>query len=275
MSAPATGQDVMSRKQIGRGTLTWVVRSEWAKLWSLRSTGWTLAIMFLVSVGFSILASWGTATHLKEARAGGTTIDPTNIATAGLAFGQLALGVLGVLIISGEYSTGGIKSSLAAVPQRAMFLTAKLIVFTVVTLVAAMVTSFACFYLGMTFFSAHDAGVGIGDPHVLRAVLGAGLVTTISGLLGVAIGTVLRHSAGAITITVGLLFVVPIVLGSIPAHIVHDIDKYFLVDATANTTQAMAATNNMLGPWTGLIVYAVEVVALIVISAILLERRDA
>ncbi len=275
MSAPPTGQDVISHRTVRHGTFTWTVRSEWAKLWSLRSTGWTLAIMLLVSVGFSLLASWGTATHLKEARAGGATIDVTNVATAGLAFGQLALGVLGVLIISGEYSTGGIKSSLTAVPQRATFLIAKLVVFTGVALVAAMITSFACFYLGMTFFDAYDVGVGIGDPHVLRAVLGAGLVTTVSGLLGVAIGTLLRHSAGAITITVGLLFVVPIVLGSIPADIVHDIDKYFLVDATANTTQATAGVGDMLGPWTGLIVYAVEVLALIVISAVLLERRDA
>lgn len=262
-------------RESGRdGNILQVMGSEWLKLWSLRSTGWTLLIMLVVSVGFSVLASWGTASHLKEARAGGNVIDPTAISLAGLTFGQLALAVLGVLVISGEYSTGAIKSSLTAVPQRITFLTAKVVVFTVVAIVSAIITSFVCFFSGMIFFNHHDAGMAIGDPHVLRAIIGGGLVMTVSGLLGVAIGTLLRHSAGAITITVGLLFVVPIVLSAVPAQIVQDINKYFLVDASQQVTQVIP-TGDLLGPWPGFIVYAAEAVFLLVVGAVLLQRRDA
>lgn len=221
-----------------------------------------------------MLASWGTATHLAEVGANGTALDPTNIALGGLEFGQLALAVLGVLVIGGEYSSGSIKASLAAVPQRLMFLGAKLTVFTLVAMATGIVTSFAAFYAGMIFFDQHHAGVSLGDPHVLRAVIGAGLLMAVSGLLGLAIGTLLRHTAGAITIAVGLLFVVPIILTVIPAHIVQDINEYFLDEAGQHVTETVRATN-AVGPWPGFFVYVAETILLLIVAAILLQRRDA
>lgn len=247
-----------------------VVGSEWTKLWSLRSTVWTLAALFVVTVGFSALASWGTAAHLGQAG----RIDPTNIALAGILFGQLAIAVLGVLVISGEYSTGGIKTSLTAVPQRTRFVLAKAVVFTVVALVVGLITCFVSFFIGMLFFTAHHVGVGLGHPHVLRAVIGGGLYLAASGLLGYAIGLILRHTAGGITLSVALLFIVPIVLPAIPTHLVQSINKYFLGAAGRPITEVVP-THDTLSPWTGYLIFTAEWAVLLVIGAALMKHRDA
>jgi ABC-2 type transport system permease protein len=271
LTAPSARSDVTADRRAA--TFVQVLGSEWTKLWSLRSTAWTLATLFVVTVGFSVLAAWGTATNLQEAQAAGP-IDVTNVALGGVLFGQLAIAVLGVLVISGEYSTGGIKTSLIAVPRRIRFLLAKGVVFTAVALVTAVVTCLVSFFAGMTFFTAKHVGVGLGDPHVLRAVLGAALYLTVSGLLGYAIALILRHTAGAITTIVALLFVIPIVLNVIPADIVRTINKYFLGSAGQHIAEVLAAPN-ALGPWTGFLVFTAETAALLIIGAALLQRRDA
>lgn len=258
----------------GRGaTFAQVLGSEWTKLWSLRSTAWTLATLFVVTVGFSVLAAWGTAANLEQAETRGQ-LDVTNIALGGVLFGQLAIAVLGVLVITGEYSTGGIRSSFVAVPQRLRLVVAKGVVFTAVALVVSAVTCLVSFLIGMTFFASHHVAVGLGDPHVLRAVLGAALYLTVSGLLGYAIGLLLRHTAGAITVVVALLFIVPIVLNVIPADIVRNINKYFLGSAGQHVAEVLAAPG-ALGPWTGFAVFAGETAVLLVAGALLVKRRDA
>lgn len=252
-----------------------VIRSEWTKLWSLRSTGWSLAAMLLVSVGFSALASWGAATHLRQTAAhSGGSVDPTNITLSGLLFGQLAIAVLGVLGIGGEYSTGAIRSSLTAVPGRIRLLTGKLVVFTTVAFLAGTLTSVLSFFTGMVFFAAHHAGAGLGDPHVLRAVIGGGLLMTVCGLLGFAVGCLLRHTAGAITVSVAALFVIPIVLGAIPSGIVGDVNKYFLVVAGGGITSVIPRPD-ALSAWTGYLLFLAEVSALLVAGAARMLRRDA
>lgn len=256
----------------GSGNLLEVMRSEWTKLWSLRSTGWTLLAMFAVTVGSAALASWGT---LQAPAGSGLTADPTNVTQEGILFGQLPLVVLGVLVISGEYSTGGIRSSLTAVPGRVRFLTAKAAIFALVAFMSGVITSFVSFYVGMIFFRAHDLAVGIGEPHVLRAVIGGGLLLTASGLLGFAVGILLRHSAGAITISVALLFVIPLVLQSIPGDLVQDTKKYFLGLAGEQVTHVVAGQLAALGPWQGYIVFVAEVAFLLAGGAILMMRRDA
>ena len=143
-----------------------------------------------------------------------------------------------------------------------------------VALVVAAVTCLVSFFVGMTFFSAHGIGVGLGDPHVLRAVLGAALYLTVSGLLGYAVGLILRHTAGAITVVVALLFIVPIVLNVIPADIVRSINKYFLGSAGQQVASVLP-TPDALGPWTGFLVFAAETAVLLVLGALLVKRRDA
>lgn len=274
---PAPARTVSAQSGDGKDSLRRVLRSEWTKLWSLRSTGWTLLALFVVTVGFSALASWGTATHLREAQRGGP-LDVTNVSLGGMLFGQLPIAVLGALVISGEYSTGGIKSSLTAVPQRLRFLSAKMLVFTVLALVVGMITSFVAFFVGMVFFNAHHAGAGLGNPHVLRAVIGGGLFLTAAGLLGFALGTILRHTAGAITVSVALLFVIPLVIGSIPQDLVRTVNEYFFSSAGQRVMTVLpphADWTHVLDPWPGYIVFVIEVGILLAIGAALMRRRDA
>jgi ABC-type transport system involved in multi-copper enzyme maturation permease subunit len=252
---------------------TSVVASEWIKLWSLRSTAWTLATLVVVTIGFSALASWGTATLVDKARVT-DPIDVTDVALGGIAFGQLALVVLGVLVISGEYSTGAIRTSLTAVPHRLRFLTAKAAVFTAVAFGVGLITCLASFAVGMTFFASHHTAVSLGDPGVLRAVIGGALYLATSGLLGYAVGVLLRHTAGAITLSVGLLFVAPVVLAAIPGRVLHTVSDYFLGEAGGHITEVLHHPGT-LGPWTGYLVFLAECAALLALAAALMHRRDA
>jgi ABC-2 type transport system permease protein len=252
--------------------LLWVVRSEWTKFWSLHSTIWALLATVVVTIGSSTLVSWAVATD--PASAGPGPLDVTGAVLFGVFLGQLPIAVLGVLVITGEYSTGSIRSSLAAVPARLRLLTAKGVVITVVGFLTGILACFPSFYLGMMFFNAQGEGVGVGEPHVLRAVIGGALLLTTCGLFGFAIGILLRHTAPAITVSVALLFLVPIVLLSIPAHIADTINKYFLSSAGNQITSALPQPG-ALGPWQGYLVFLAEVAFLLAVGAVLMRRRDA
>jgi hypothetical protein len=252
--------------------LLWVIRSEWTKLWSLRSTGWTLLATVVVTIGLSTLISWAVTTQPDTGPSG--PLDVTEATLSGLMLGQLAIAVLGVLIITGEYATGSIRSSLAAVPARLRLLTAKAVVIAVVGFVTGVLACFPSFYIGMTFFNAHHQGVGIGEPHVLRAVIGGAVLLTACGLFGYAIGILMRHTAGAITVSVALLFLIPIVLVAIPAEIVQTINKYFLSSAGDDITRVLPQPD-ALGSWHGYLVFLAEVAVLLAVAAVLMKRRDA
>jgi ABC-type transport system involved in multi-copper enzyme maturation permease subunit len=247
--------------------------SEWIKLWSLRSTAWTLATLVVVTIGFSTLASWATATLADKAHATGP-LDVTDISLSGIAFGQLALVVLGVLVISGEYSTGAIRTSLTAVPHRIRFLAAKAAVFTAVAFGVGLIACAGSFAVGMTFFAAHQTAVSLGDPGVLRAVTGGALYLATSGLLGYALGVLLRHTAGAITLSVGLLFIAPVVLAAIPAPVLHTVGNYFLGEAGGHITEVLHHPDT-LGPWTGYLVFLGECATLLTVATALMHHRDA
>lgn len=259
----------------GGTTLGHVLHSEWTKLRSVRSTPWTLLVAVVLTVGIGVLASWGTNHAWPDMSAKDrATFDPVATSLSGLAFGQLAIAVLGVLVISAEYSTGGIRASLTAVPDRLRLLAGKVGVFTVVAFVTGIVIAFAAFYAGQPWFSKRGIGVSLGDPHVLRAVIGGALYLTASGLFGLAIGVLLRHSAGSITVAVAFLFVLPLVLLAIPGSVGDAIQRYF----TSNAGQQIVSTRqsgNHLGPWVGFGVYCLWFLVPLLVGAWLLRRRDA
>lgn len=259
----------------GGATLAHVIRSEWTKFWTLRSTWWTLLIAFVVTVGFATLASWGASSHLDhmspEDRA---TLDVTNVATVGIAFGQLALAVLGALIVASEYSTGGIKATFVAVPNRLRVLLAKTLVFAVVAWVVGTIAAFVSFWVSMLFWSRHHLAVSLSDPGVLRAVLGAGLIALASGLLGLALGALIRHTAGAITTAVALLFVIPPLTGLLPGHWGDVISKHFTTNAGQHITEVIHQPGS-LGPWAGYFWMLAECVIPLLVGAWLMRRRDA
>ncbi len=253
-----------------------VIRSEWTKFWSVRSTMWSLIILVVVTLGFSALFSWGTAASFDELSAEErATFDSTSTSLGGIFFGQLVIAVLGVLIISTEYSTGAIKTSLAAVPQRMRLLFGKALVFAFVAAVVGFVTSFGAFFLGQLLLASEDLETTLSEPNVLRAVIGGGLYLVGSGLFGFAVGALLRHTAGAITVAVGGLFVLPILTQLLPGEWGDTINKYFLANAGFNVMVARQTDPDALGPWEGYFVFTLYWVVILAVAAVLMKRRDA
>src|SRR3954471_22612391 len=256
-------------------TVAGVIRSEWTKLWSVRSTRWTLLATVLVSWGFTTLFAWGETANWSEVdpeqRA---NIDSTSNSLAGLYFGQLAIAVLGALVITAEYSTGGIRTTLTAVPQRLKVLFAKALTFGVVALVVGLLTSFTAFFVGQAFFATVGVEAHLADPGVTRAVIGGGLYMLGCGMLGFAVGSVLRHSAGSITTAIGLLFVLPILSNLLPGEWGKMIQKYFFSNAGGQIT-TVRQDPNQLTPWNGYLVFTIEWALILLAGAILLRRRDA
>jgi ABC-type transport system involved in multi-copper enzyme maturation permease subunit len=272
---PTAGVGLDLPRSAGRVSFAGAVRSEFTKIRSVRSTYWTLLAMFVVVVGFGALASWGRASHGGDA---GPFFDPTRQSLAGLYIGQLIIGVLGVLVISSEYSTGMIRTTLTTNPHRGLMIAAKGVVFAVVALVTSLVTSFTAFFLGQALMSSHHISTTISSPGVLRAVIGGALFLTACGLLGFGLGLLLRHSAGGIGAMVGLLFVVTILVNFLPASWQNDIDKW--VPALAGGQLWMVqpqppGSTPMFGPWPSFAVLCGWAALAIVAAVALFRRRDA
>lgn len=258
-----------------KASLPNVIRSEWTKIWSVRSTMWTLIALIVSTVGFSALFAWGASSNLDKMSAGERAgLDVTNMAMAGLMFGQLAIAVLGALVVTSEWSTGGIKGTLTAVPARMKMLSAKGIVFLAIALVTGLITAFASFFVSMTFWSHQGLAANLGDPHVLRAVIGGALYVAGSGMFGFALGTLLRHTAGAITAGIGLLFVAAPLTKLLPGSVGEAVAKYFTSNAGQHITDVVPQLN-ALSPWAGYAAFTVQWVALLAVGAWLVKRRDA
>jgi ABC-2 type transport system permease protein len=252
-----------------------VVRSEWTKLWSVRSTRWTLLATISVSLAFTTLFAWGQTANWSQVDAQErANFDATSNSLGGLYFGQLAIAVLGALVITAEYSTGGIRTTLTAVPQRLKVLLAKGLTFAVVAVVVGVLTSFAAFFIGQAFFATKGVEAHLADPGVLRAVVGGGLYILGCGMLGFAVGSLLRHSAGAITTAVGLLFVLPLLSNLLPGDWGKTVREYFFSNAGGQIT-TVRQDPNLLAPWNGYLVFSIEWLAILIAGAILLRRRDA
>lgn len=254
------------------------LRSEWTKLWTVRSTYWTLLAAIVVTVGYAagisaaIAAQWDNIP--AQAKAGMPS--PLAFSLTGVQLGQLALGVLGVLVISSEYRTGMIRSTFMAVPQRQRMLLAKLVAFTFVALVVSEVAAFGSFFVGQALFAAQGVTISLEADGVLRAIIGAGLFLTAAGVLGLVVGALIRHSAGAIAITVGALFVVPIMLQFLPAEWGAKTNKYYPINAGSEVMfreSERIATD--LGAWAGYGIFLALIAVVFVAAAILLRQRDA
>ncbi len=276
MSVPAVRSDPSVRTtQPGRSGFRQVLESERIKFWSVRSTGWSLLAMFATTVGFGALICFGTAQEVDQlSREERATFDSTALSLAGLTFGQLAAAVLGVLAISAEYSTGGIRSSLVAVPRRLRLLVAKALVLLAVVLAVGVLSSFVAFLVGQALLASVDLETSLGDPGVLRAVIGGGLYLAASALFGLAFGTLLRQTAGGIVAAIAGLLIVPPLTQLLPGDWGASISKWF----TSNAGQQILVVRPDAGapePWAGFVVFCLWGLAVLVIGAVLLQRRDA
>ena len=252
-----------------------VTRSEWTKLWTVRSTVWTLAIATVLTIGFPILASTVISSHwTHRSPAERAHFNPLDPALVGSLIAQLAIGVLGVLVITGEYSTGSIRSSLSAVPKRLPVLWAKAAVFAAVTFALMLPSVLIAFFASQSILSRHGADIAWSHPGVPRAVIGAALYLTIVALLSLAIGFILRNTAGGIAAFAAIFFVLPPLMNVLPSSWNNAISPYLPSNAGSAVMQ-LHRDSTTLAPWTGFGVFVAYAAAALVIAAVLLKRRDA
>jgi ABC-2 type transport system permease protein len=248
-----------------------VMNAEWIKLRTLRSSWYVLGGAMAAMIAVGIIVAYATTrsnwAHLKVE-------DTTASATLqGFYLVELLVGVLGVLFVSGEYSTGMIRSTFGAVPRRLPVLTAKSAVFGAVSLIAMTATSFATFFAAQVILSNHHHGHSLSDPGALRAVAGVGLLMALVGLLGGAFGWIVRSTAGAISALVSLLLILPVIVGLFPGSFATTVAKY--LPSNAGKAFVVSYHNpDLLAPWAGIAVFAAWVAAALVAAVVLIRRRD-
>jgi ABC-type transport system involved in multi-copper enzyme maturation permease subunit len=280
--APVLGTtDVAPALPGGHYSMAGVLRSEWTKLRSVRSTTWSLAATIVLTIGIGVLATLMPALRWHNLDPGfRLTFDPVRQSLTGLLFGQLALGVLGVLVVSAEYGTGTIRATLTAVPRRPVVLAGKVLVFGAVALVASELLMFATFFIGQAILASSPAPhATLGQPGVLRAVVGGGFYLTILAMLAMGLAAIIRHTAGAISAFVTILLIVPLILQALPSSVVNTVGRYVPanIGATVTSTSGVAGFegHHSFSPWAGLAVLAVYAVVALAVGGWLMVRRDA
>jgi ABC-2 type transport system permease protein len=275
-AAPAAPGSLDARLPAGlKVTQLRVIRSEWAKFWSLRSSYIALAATVVGMIGLGVLFSAVTAGHWPVMRAAQKLrFDPTDTSMRGFELAQLVIGVLGVLMVTGEYGTGMIRASMAAAPKRLPVVWAKTVVFAVIVFVLGEVTSFAAFLSGQALLSSQHIQTSLGAPDVLRAVFGTGLYLTVVGLLGVALGWIIRSTAGGIATLFGLLLVLPALGEALPDSWAQHVNPY-LPSTAGQSLTAVHPDPGLLAPWTGFGVFCLYAVIAFTAAAILVKQRDA
>jgi ABC-type transport system involved in multi-copper enzyme maturation permease subunit len=256
----------------GNANLVGALKSEFTKIRSVRSTYWNLLGMMVVTIGFGALASYGATRNPH-----GPGFDPTMHSLGGLYISQLIIAALGVIVITSEYSTKMIGTSLTAMPRRGTFVAAKAIVFGAVALVTSLVTCFAAFFIGQAIMSSHHINATLSQPGVLRAVVGGALFLTAVGLLGFGIGLLIRHSAGAICAAVALLFVASILVNLLPMNWQNDLDLWLPAIAGGSVWSVVPQSSPpaTFGPWTGFAVLCGWAVLAIAGGMYLFRKRNA
>jgi ABC-2 type transport system permease protein len=292
----------------GRAGLRGAIASEFTKLRSVRSTYWTLGALFVVSVGLGIAITAGTAANFVNNPGNKAGFDATQ-ASLGAFFeiGQLIIAVIGAMVITSEYSTGMIRTSLTAQPRRGVVYAAKGIVFTAVTLVISLITAFTAFFIGQAIYSSKGvsaslfrtvtipananvncngqgpctatfSGTDVINPStVLTAIIGTVLFVTIVALLAFGVGSIVRHTAGTISIVFALLFVIPIIEHTLPDVWRWDLMRFLPDAANQVVSVTIGGSNNphLWSAWPQLGVTALWAAALVGIGAYFFRKRDA
>lgn len=265
-----------ARGQQGHYGLGGVARMEWVKLRSVRSTGWMLGILAAGVIGLAIVALATYTSHWAHVSAADrASFDPTENGFAGLAVGQLLMATFGVLAITSEFSSGMIRATFAAVPNRPLVLGVKAAVVGAVALVAGEVVAFAGFLAGQASVASPAPHAALSQPGVLRAVLMAGAYLCLAALIGLGLGAIIRHTAGAIAAVVGLIFVLPLLFLPLPDTIRHTAERFLPELIAENSLTAVKPVANALSPWAGLGMLCLYAVVLLGAGAFLLAKRDA
>ena len=254
-------------------TTATVARSEWIKFRTLRSSWIVMAVTVVAVIGIGSLVSyftnshWSSMTQIERLR-----FNAVDRSLVGVNLAQLTIGVLGVLFISGEYSTGMVRATLGAAPRRLPVLAAKALVFAAVSFVCSLAATVVAFTAGQSLLASHS--VGWGHPGAVRAVFGAALYLTLVGLLGLALGFIVRSTAGGIAALFGLLLILPVIFNALPSSWNNTVGPY-LPGAAGSALWTLRSDGNVLAPWTGFGVFCAWCAAALVAAAVELRRRDA
>ena len=288
----------------GRAGLAGTIRSEFTKLRSVRSTYWTIAAMVIVSVGFAAIAGFAIANNLHNNPVNKAGMDATQASLGGFfELGQLIIAVLGALTITSEYSTGMIRTSLTAMPRRGTVYAAKLLVFGAVTLVVSLITSFIAFFVGQAAMSGSGVSASlfhsvtiranavqngpagnvtfsgtivITPATVLTAIIGTALFVTVVAMIAFGLGAIIRHTAGAITSAIGLMFIIPVIVQLLPNTWRWDIMRFF-PDAAGRVLSVTVGQQNphLWSGWPQFGVTLIYAAVLLGVGAYLFRTRDA
>jgi ABC-2 type transport system permease protein len=263
----------------GRAGFGGALRSELTKIGSVRSTVWTLLVLFAVSVGIGAAASRVSATGWSNTPpAARSPLDATQVSMVGLlVLGPLVIVVLGALVLTSEYSTGMIRTSLIAMPRRGVLYVAKAVAFAAVALAASLATALTSFFLGQALLASTHQSATLAGPGVLRAVIGSALYITLCGLFAFAAAAVIRNTAATITAMIGLLFVLPVLVNWLPWG--NDLVRWLPTSAaraiSATIWNAGPQNSHLFSPGGQFAVFAVYTAVLLVVGGILFRKRDA
>ena len=246
-----------------------LLASEWTKFRSVRSTYWSLLVALVTPVAVSAVVAFAFA----NTSAPGPAPDPLLPEVISLEYAVIAVSVMGVLAFTAEYSTGLIRVTFSAAPRRRAVLAAKAAVLAAVTLAAGELVAFASFWLVQAVLASHHRGVSLGQPGVAGAVLSAGLLLCVCALLGLALGAVIRHTAGGIAATVAVILV-PGIVALLPAPWNGRLSRFTLLEA-AQQVSALHPAADLFSPGWSLLVLLAWPAAALAAAAVLITRRDA
>jgi ABC-type transport system involved in multi-copper enzyme maturation permease subunit len=259
----------------GKVTQLRVIRSEWTKIWTVRSTYWTLLIAVVLTIGLPILASAVISSHWgQRSPQDQLNFNPLDPALVGSQIAQLLIGILGVLVITAEYSTGMIRATLTAVPKRLPVLWGKAIVFASVTFALMLPSVLIAFFATQAILSKHHASYSWHHPGVARAVIGAALYLMVVAVFTLGLGTIVRNTAGGITAFALIFFVVPPLMNVLPSSWNNAISPYLPSEAGRAIIQ-LSGGSGSLRPLPGFALFCGYALLSLVLGAIVLKRRDA
>ncbi len=262
---------VVEQSDVRRPGLVPVLRSEWVKLTTVRSTWWTLIAMFVLGAGLTTLICWGNAEWLASAEADES---PGSFITWGMLIAQIAAVVLGALVVTTEYGTGMIRSTFAAVPARGRVLAAKSLVLVAVLFVVGTVTALVGYVGGNFFLDRQGIGMSL-SGDVLRSMYGSGLYLAGIGLFTVAVGFLLRHTAGTISVVLALMLILGNMVNLVPGAVGEWLVKLMPGNAGAGIATPVSFNPDVLDPWTGFAVFVAEIAVLLGLAWVMVRRRDA
>jgi ABC-2 type transport system permease protein len=252
-----------------------LLRSEWIKLRSVRSTVWSYATVIVISLGMAAVMSASSGFGGEQIPAAAQPAIVAQAATFGIFFGQLVVAALGVLAISGEYSTGMIRSSLTAAPTRLPMLAAKAVVLFVCTLAVGVLSTVGSYLVAAPIMAGLGITAGITDPDLVLPLLGGALYLAMVSVFALGIGAILRSSAGGIAAALGAILLLPIAFIMIPAQWALDVSPFLILNAGLALFGLNGFTSAAFETWQNVLIVLGWVIAALAAAAVLLRRRDA